>query len=87
MRDLSTALQALYDSEINVTITWLWDGGIDFTLHSYMDHEYQRVDGKGWHHAKAAAELADALHLVALAEFPTSAYALNHTPPRNGFHS
>jgi hypothetical protein len=29
-RNLEQTLQALYDSEINVTITMLWDGGVDF---------------------------------------------------------
>ena len=32
MRDLAQTIQALYDSEINVTITMLWDGGIEFAL-------------------------------------------------------
>ena len=32
-------LQRLYDSEINITITWLWDGGFDFALISYMEWE------------------------------------------------
>jgi hypothetical protein len=75
MRDLTQTLQAIYDSEINVTITWLWDGGIDFTLHSYMDDEYQHVDKKGWHYVKTVAQLADALHLAAIAGFPMSGYA------------
>jgi hypothetical protein len=34
--DLATTLQRLYDNEINVTITWLWDGGFDFAMISYM---------------------------------------------------
>ena len=37
--DLALVLQRLYDSEINVTITALWDGGLDFALISYMDWE------------------------------------------------
>jgi hypothetical protein len=37
--DLAVVLQRLYDSEINVTITVLWDGGFDFALISYMDWE------------------------------------------------
>ena len=37
--DLAVTLQRLYDSEINVTITWLWDGGFDFALVSYMEWE------------------------------------------------
>src|SRR5215467_5733060 len=30
--DLTTELQKIYDSEINVSISWLWDGGIDVRL-------------------------------------------------------
>src|SRR5215475_12833649 len=37
--DLATVLQRLYDSEINVTIPTLWDGGFDFALISYMEWE------------------------------------------------
>jgi hypothetical protein len=37
--DLATILQRLYDSEINVTITTLWDDGYDFALISYMEWE------------------------------------------------
>ena len=37
--DLALILQRLYDSEINVTITWLWDGGFDFALIPYMEWE------------------------------------------------
>jgi hypothetical protein len=34
---LEEVLQRLYDSEINVTITMLWDGGFDFALISYLN--------------------------------------------------
>jgi hypothetical protein len=37
--DLATVLQRLYDSEINVTIPTLCDGGYDFALISYMEWE------------------------------------------------
>lgn len=30
--DLATELQKIYDSEINVSIGWLWDEGIDVRL-------------------------------------------------------
>src|SRR5215472_9895704 len=30
--DLAAELQRIYDSEINVHISWLWDGGIDVRL-------------------------------------------------------
>jgi hypothetical protein len=32
MGTLEQELQKMYDSEINVEIGWLWDGGIDVTL-------------------------------------------------------
>jgi hypothetical protein len=30
--DLAAELQKIYDSEINVSISWLWDGGIEVRL-------------------------------------------------------
>jgi hypothetical protein len=30
--DLAVELQKMYDSEINVELSWLWDGGIDVRL-------------------------------------------------------
>ena len=35
--DLAETRQRLYDTETNVTITWLWDDGFDFALISYLD--------------------------------------------------
>jgi hypothetical protein len=32
MSDLEEILSALYESEINASISWLWDGGIDVQL-------------------------------------------------------
>jgi hypothetical protein len=32
LMNLEEILQALYDSEINAAISWLWDGGIDVRL-------------------------------------------------------
>jgi hypothetical protein len=56
MRDLAQTIQALYDSEINVTITMLWDGGIEFALCSSM----QMCDpGCVWHHVDQADQLAE----------------------------
>ena len=37
MMDLATELQRIYDSEINVSISWLWDGGIDVRLGDAMN--------------------------------------------------
>jgi hypothetical protein len=33
--DLARTLQSRYDSEVNVTITWLWDDGFNFALASF----------------------------------------------------
>src|SRR5689334_21315825 len=30
--DLAVELQRIYDSEINIAISWMWDGGIDVRL-------------------------------------------------------
>jgi hypothetical protein len=34
--DLAAELQAIYDSEINIEIGWLWDGGIEVRLGDRM---------------------------------------------------
>jgi DNA-directed RNA polymerase subunit RPC12/RpoP len=35
--DLGIEFQKIYDSEINVSISWLWDGGIDIRLGDEMN--------------------------------------------------
>jgi hypothetical protein len=72
-RGLEQTLQALYDSEINVTITMLWDGGVDFAFLSSMEYEASRPDD--WHNVPSFAEVADALHRLALKTYPESDYA------------
>ena len=72
-RDLVNTLQALYDSEINVTITMLWDGGVNFGFISYM--EFEDIKPETWHHVNTFAELADAIHEGAVKEYPDSDYA------------
>ena len=72
-RNLEQTLQALYDSEINVMITMLWDGGVDFALVSSMEYEASTPDD--WHNVPSFAELADALHRLALKTYPLSYYA------------
>ena len=37
MHDLAIELQRIYNSEINVRISWLWDGGIDVRLGDEMN--------------------------------------------------
>ena len=33
-KNLTEILQAIYDSEINLVIGWLWDGGFDYMIHN-----------------------------------------------------
>src|SRR5262245_45416246 len=70
-RKLEQTLQALYDSQINVTITWLCDGGIDFALRPLVN----LPDINDFYHVNTVAELADALHEQALRDYPESEYA------------
>jgi len=35
--DFAAELQKIYDSEINVRISWFWDGGIDVRLGDEMN--------------------------------------------------
>ena len=35
--DLATELQKIYDSEIDLEISWLWDGGIEVRLGDRMN--------------------------------------------------
>jgi hypothetical protein len=88
--DLAIVLQRLYDSEINVTITTLWDDGFDFALISYMvvgkPIDYMEVIASveprvrpggpnPWHGVVWADELASAVHKAALSKYPESDYA------------
>ena len=91
MLHLEDVLQRLYDSEINVTITMLWDGGFDFAFASYMQFpeigtpaddleslarpQQRRVSASPWHTSQNAAELAEAIHKAALEKYPESTYA------------
>jgi hypothetical protein len=89
MLHLEEVLQRLYDSEINVTITMLWDGGFDFALISYMQLNESgtplddlqsfvdpkpRVTESPWFNCRTAAELAEVIHKAAVAEYPESEY-------------
>jgi len=44
MEDFAAELQKIYDSEINIRIGWLWDGGIQVRLgddmNGYLAEEY-----------------------------------------------
>jgi hypothetical protein len=61
--------QALYDSEINFSISTFWDGGFDWALGDGIN---------GWHE-KGRADTYDAalqaLRLAAMKHFPASMFA------------
>lgn len=61
-------LQALYDSEINCEIRWLWDGGIDWKL---FGAGTEIIDGNEPTMTEAVYELARA----AINHFPDSDFA------------
>jgi hypothetical protein len=67
--DLAGELHKIYDSEINVRISWLWDGGIDVWLgdevNGYVVEET----------VSAAAEIAPWLQEAIAHFYPTSTYA------------
>jgi hypothetical protein len=69
---LEETLKALYDSEINATISWLWDGGVNFTFISYMESE-QITPGTTSELLRNWPRRFTGQH--ALLEFPNSNYA------------
>jgi hypothetical protein len=69
--DLAAELQKIYDSEINIRITWLWDGGIEVCLGDEMNGFLAQET------VRSAAEIATWLQ-EAVAHFDPHA----HTPPR-----
>ncbi len=46
--DLAIELQRIYDSEINVRIGWLWDGGIEVRLGDDMNGYLAEDTVNGW---------------------------------------
>jgi hypothetical protein len=96
MLHLEDLLQRLYESEIEVTITMLWDGGFDFAFASYMEFgeigtpvddiesfvkAERRVTQSPWHNCRTAGELTQAIHNAALEKYPESDYAKTHGRP------
>jgi hypothetical protein len=94
---LEDVLQWLYDSEINITLVTLWDGGYDFAFVSYMawpeigtpiddlqssiDPKPERAAPSPWHSCEKVSELAEAIHLAALERYPESTYAKLYARP------
>ena len=72
--DLATELQKIYDSEINIRIGWLWDGGIEVRLGDEMN---------GYHAEETVKSISDVLPWLqeAVAHFyPDSTYAKSLDP-------
>lgn len=67
---LEKVLQALYDSEINVKIEWLWDGGFDVEILGSGDG----VNGMGITFPRADL-IAEFLIASAKTMFPESKFA------------
>jgi hypothetical protein len=69
MDDLAIELQKIYDSEINIRIGWLWDGGIDVYLgddtNGYVAHE----------NVQSAAGILPWLQTAIAHFYPKSTYA------------
>jgi hypothetical protein len=70
--NLNQVLKALYASEINFTITTLWDGGYDYELCSAMEWAGGKVKMLN---ADSPEALAAGLHRLALERYPNSKYA------------
>jgi hypothetical protein len=65
MDSLERELQKMYDSEINVDIGWIWDGGIDVSI-----GREEAVTGK----VKTVAELLPWLQTAISQRYPGSKY-------------
>ena len=67
--DLAIELQKIHDSEINVEIAWLWDGGIDVRLGDKMNGYLAEQN------VKAASEIVPWLQEAIAHFYPSSEYA------------
>jgi len=67
--DLAIELQKIYDSEINVRISWLWDGGIDVRLGDDMNGYVAEE------HLRSIADIAPWLQEAIAHFYPSSEYA------------
>jgi hypothetical protein len=72
MSALEEILSALYESEINASISWLWDGGIDVAL----GDELNGYDAEG--QVSTIAEAAAWLRDQACRHYPDSTFARKH---------
>ena len=72
--DLAAELQKIYDSEINIRISWLWDGGIEVWLGDEMNG-FLAQETVG-----SAAEIAPWLQEAIACFYPESTYTASLDP-------
>jgi hypothetical protein len=72
--DLVAELQKIYDSEINVRISWLWDGGIDVRLGDEMNGYLAEAN------VRSMVELVPWLQEAIAHFYPESTYAASLDP-------
>jgi hypothetical protein len=70
---LDEVIDRLYDSELNASISWLWDGGFEVKLGDEMNGFVAENAAT----LKTAAEVAYWLDVAARRHFPESKYARN----------
>lgn len=64
-------LQCIYDSEINVSLSWFWDGGVEWELGDHMNGV------KAYGHACDVRAAVEDLAAAAVNHFPNSEFARN----------
>jgi len=74
MADLAVELLRIYDSEINVQISWLWDGGIDVRLGDEMN------GFEAEENVRSFSEIVPWLQEAIAHFYPQSAYAKSLDP-------
>jgi hypothetical protein len=75
MADLKEILISLYASEINASISWLWDGGIDVKLGDSLNG--YKAEGK----VDTFGEGAEWLRDQAVSHYPDSEFAREFAVP------
>jgi hypothetical protein len=71
---LEDELQRIYDSEINVSVSWLWDGGINVRLEDEMNGYLAEEN------VAAAVGIVPSLHESIAHFYPHSTYAKSLAP-------
>jgi hypothetical protein len=69
---LERIIADLYESEINASLSWFWDGGIDVSIGDDLNGLIARDQ------LKTLAEVAEWLRANAVEHYPDSQFAENH---------